>query len=120
VHTKSHRFSLLPSIFLLFIHCLLHHTNSHFNMTSGTYQTSPIAGDAAASSSKVATSTESNTASASSSSNAATQSIAKKKVPMLYEYWKAPAVSEADLTAYHIIDWLPGGVLSSTTAWNFR
>jgi hypothetical protein len=62
---------------------------------------------------------ESNTAFASSSFNAATQSIAKKKVPMLYEYWKAPTVTEADLAAYHAISWLPSGVLSSTIGLEF-
>jgi hypothetical protein len=28
--------------------------------------------------------------------------ITKKKVPMLYEYWKALMVTEADLAAYHV------------------
>jgi hypothetical protein len=88
-------------------------------MTSETNQTSLIANDAATSGSKVTTGAESNTASASSSSNAAMQSIAKKKVPLLYEYWKAPMVIEADLAAYHAISWLPGGVLSSTTNLKF-
>jgi hypothetical protein len=72
VHANSHRFSVLPSFFLLFIQCLLHRTSSHFIMIGGTDQTSPITGDVVASGSKVATSTESSTTSASSSSNAAT------------------------------------------------
>jgi hypothetical protein len=114
VHAKSHRVSVLYSIFMLFIYCLLHRTGSHFIMTGGTGQASPITSDATASGPQAVTGTESNIASVSSSSNAAMQSIAKKKVPMLYEYWKAPTVIAADLAAYHAAGWLPGGVLSST------
>jgi hypothetical protein len=88
-------------------------------MTGETDQTSLIASDVANFNSKASTGVESNTTSASSSSNAARQSIAKKKVPMLYEYWKASTVTEADLTAYHATGWLPDGVLSSTTDLEF-
>jgi hypothetical protein len=62
----------------------------------------------------VASGTESDTAPASSSSNAATQTIVKNVVPMMYEYWKKSMVIEVDLAAYHTVDWLPGGVISST------
>jgi hypothetical protein len=40
VHAKSHHFSLLPSILLLFIHCLLHRTCFHTTMTDETNWTS--------------------------------------------------------------------------------
>jgi hypothetical protein len=43
VHAKSHRFSLLPSHNLLFIHCLLHRTSSYAIMTGETDQASLIA-----------------------------------------------------------------------------
>jgi hypothetical protein len=88
-------------------------------MIGGTDQASPITSDATASGSKAVTGMESNTASAFSSSNVATQSIVKKKVPILYEYWKMLTVTEADLAAYHAAGWLPGGVLSSTTDMEF-
>jgi hypothetical protein len=75
--------------------------------------------DTAASDSKVASGAESDTAPASSSSNAATCTIAKKVVPMLYEYWKKSTVIEVDLAAYHATGWLPGGVLFSTSDLEF-
>jgi hypothetical protein len=119
VYAKSHRFSLLPSNLLLFIQSVVHRTNSYAIMTGETNQASLITSDAAPSDSKAATGMESDTASSSSSSNTTTQTITKKKVPMLYEYWKAPMVTEAYLAAYHIIGWLLGGVLSSTTDLEF-
>jgi hypothetical protein len=73
-------------------------------MTGEIDQTSLIADDVAAFGSKATTGSESSTTFASSSSNADMQSIAKKKVPMLFEYWKAPTVTEVDLTAYHAVD----------------
>jgi hypothetical protein len=45
--------------------------------------------------------------------------MAKKGIPQLYEYRKAPTVTEADLTPFHAIGWLLGGVLSSTTDLEF-
>jgi hypothetical protein len=119
MHAKSHHFSLLPSSLLLFIHCSMHRTNSHATMIGETAQISPIAGDVVGSGSKGASGVESNTASASSSSNVATHTIAKKKVPMLYENWKVPTITEVDLTAYHATGWLLGGMLSSTTDLEF-
>jgi hypothetical protein len=86
LHAKSHHFSLLPSTSPLFVHCLLHSTSSHFIMTGRTDQISPLTGNAAAFGLKAVPSTESNAASASSSFNATTQSIVKKKVPMMFEY----------------------------------
>jgi hypothetical protein len=88
-------------------------------MIGRTDQISPFAGDAIASGSKAVPSTKSNTTSASSPSNAAMQSITKKKVPMPFEYYKAPTVIEPDLATYHATDWLPGGMLSSTTDLEF-
>jgi hypothetical protein len=119
VHVKSHCFSLLPSSLLLLIHYSLHRTSSHATMIGEIIQTSPVTDDTARSGSKGATRAESNTTSTSSSSNAATQTIEKKKVPMMYEYWKAPTVTDVDLTTYHATGWLPGGMLSSTTDLEF-
>jgi hypothetical protein len=45
--------------------------------------------------------------------------MAKKEVPKLFEYWKAPTITEEDLTTYHVISWLPGVVLCSTTPLEF-
>jgi hypothetical protein len=117
VYDKSHRFSLLPSSPLSLIHCSLHRISSDATMPIETIQTTPTTGDAARSGSMGGTRVESNTSS--SSSNVAMQTIAKKKVPMLYEYWKALMITEAGLSAYHISDWLPGGMLSSTTNLEF-
>jgi hypothetical protein len=102
-YTKSHHFSLMPSSLLLLIRCLLHRTSFHHTMTGETDQTSLIISGAFASGSKDVTGTESETASASSSSNVATQTMAKKEVPKLFEYWKAPTTSEKDLAAYHVV-----------------
>jgi hypothetical protein len=116
LHTKSHHFSLLPSIFLLFIHYSLHHTSSHATMTGETDQTSIVIRDVVASNSKGATGTESETASTSYSSNMAIRTMAKKEVPKLYEYWKAPTITEKGLSAYHAVGWLLGVMLYSTTS----
>jgi hypothetical protein len=64
-------------------------------MTGEIDHTSLVAG------SKVVSGAVSNTASTSSSSNTATQTMAKKEVPMLYEYWKASMITRADLATYH-------------------
>jgi hypothetical protein len=47
------------------------------------------------------------------------QSIMEKKGPMLFEYWKAPTVIEADLVVYHAVGWLLGGMISTTTDLEF-
>jgi hypothetical protein len=70
VHARSHRFSLMSSSLLFFIHRSLHHTSFHCSMVGETDQTSLIVGDAAASGSKAVTSMKSNTTAASSSANA--------------------------------------------------
>jgi hypothetical protein len=102
MHAKSHRFSLLSSIFLLFIYCSLHYTTSHTTMTSETGQISIVVGNAAASCSKSAAGMESKVASVSSSSNMSIQSMTKEKVPKLYEYWKASTITDKDLSAFHV------------------
>jgi hypothetical protein len=119
VHTKSHRFSLLPSSLLLFTHCSLHHSTFHRTMAGETDQSSNTAGDAAVSGAKSTTDAESETASASSSSNVVIQTMAKKEVPKLFKYWKALTITEKDLSSYHAIGWLTGVVLYSTTALDF-
>jgi hypothetical protein len=84
-HTKSHRFSLLPSSLLLFSHCSLHRSTFPCNMFGEADQTSNIASDTTMSDSKGAAGVESETASASSSSNVAVLTMAKKEVPKMYE-----------------------------------
>jgi hypothetical protein len=46
--------------------------------------------------------------------------MAKKEVPKLFEYWKAPTITEEDLTAFHGTRGLPGVVLCSTTPLEFQ
>jgi hypothetical protein len=45
---------------------------------------------------------ESEAASTSSSSNIAIQTMTKKEVTKMLEYWKAPTITEKDLSAYHV------------------
>jgi hypothetical protein len=71
VHAKSHRFSLLPSSLLLFIHCSLYHSTFHHTMTGETDQTSNVASDVATSGVRSVAGMESKAASTSSSSNIA-------------------------------------------------
>jgi hypothetical protein len=120
VHANSHHFPLLSSIFLLFIHCSLHRTTLHSTMTDETDQISNAASDTAASDSHSGAAVESKIAFASSSSNVVIWAMAKKEVPKLFEYWKAPIITEEDLTAFHGTRGLPGVVLCSTTPLEFR
>jgi hypothetical protein len=119
VHAMSHRFSLLPSSLLLFTHCSRHHSTFHHTMTSENDQNSNATGDTAMSGAKSAAGAESETASVSSSSNVVIQTMAKKEVPKLFEYWKALTITEKDLSSYHATGWLTGVVLYSTTALDF-
>jgi hypothetical protein len=119
VHGKSHRFSLLPSSLLFFIHCLLHRTSSHHTMIGEIDQTSLVVGGTTAPGSKDATGAEIETASASPSFNVATQTMVKKEVPKLFEYWKVPMTSKKDLAAYHATGCHPCVMLSSTTDLDF-
>jgi hypothetical protein len=101
MHAKSHRFSLLPSSLLLFIHCSLHHSTFHHTMTGETDQTSNVASDVATSGVRSVAHMESEAASTSSSSNIAIQTMTKKEVTKMLEYWKAPTITEKDLLAHH-------------------
>jgi hypothetical protein len=76
----------MPSNLTLFIESVLHCTSSYDIMFGEIDQASLVVSDVVASRSMVVTGVENDTASTSSSSNAATQTIAKKKVPLLYEY----------------------------------
>jgi hypothetical protein len=119
VHAKSHHFSLLSSCLLLFIHCSLHHSTFHCTMTSKTDQTSNVASDVAASGSSNTADAEHEATFASSSSNMVIQTMVKKEVPKLYEYWKAPTTTKKDFSAYYATDWLSGVMICSTTSLNF-
>jgi hypothetical protein len=99
VHIRSHHFSLLPSTFYFLIHYSVHHTHFPYDMVREADKTLLAAGDAVASESKVTSSAESDAASTSSSSNAATQTLIKKDVLKLYEYWKKSMVTKADCAA---------------------
>jgi hypothetical protein len=82
-------------------------------------QTSNVVGDAAASSSWSGATVESEATSLTSSSTMANQTIARKEIPALYEYWKAPMVIDMDISAYHVVDWLPRVLLCSWTTLDF-
>jgi hypothetical protein len=112
VHTKSHSFSLSPSRLCLFINCLLHHTNFPRALASETNQTLLAVGNIIVDDAKAASLAESDVVVASSSSNAATEKMMKKDVPVMTDYWKKSSVTEVDQSAYHSVDWLPGGVES--------
>jgi hypothetical protein len=117
-YDKSHHFSLLPSSLLLFIQCLLHRTSFERTMSGKIDQTSLVTSGTTASVSKVVAGVKSEITFASSSTTA-TQTMAKKEIPKLFEYWNAPTTSEKDLAAYHANGWLAGVVLSSTTDLEF-
>jgi hypothetical protein len=44
---------------------------------------------------------ESEAPSSTSSSTMVDQTMARKDIPPLYEYWKAPTVMDKDITTYH-------------------
>jgi hypothetical protein len=96
VHIRSHHFSLLPSTFYFLIHYSVHHTHFPYDMVGEADKTLLAAGDVVASESKVASGAESDAAPTSSSSNTATQTLAKKDVPKLYEYWKKLTVTNTN------------------------
>jgi hypothetical protein len=81
VHTRSQHFCFL-------VHCSQHRTHFLCVMAAETDHTSLAVGDAAASNSMVASGAERDTVAACSSSNAATQTLVKNAVSMLFEYWK--------------------------------
>jgi hypothetical protein len=101
------------------IHCSLHHTHFSCVMDGETDQTLLVAGDTAAIDDKTVSGVESDTTMTSSSSNAAAEKIVNKDVPMITDYWKNSTVTEVDRAAYHVIDWLAGGVESSITDLEF-
>jgi hypothetical protein len=88
---------------LLFIHFSLQRTTFHSTMVGESDQISNVVSDAADSSSQSGTAAESKDASSTSSSTMANQTIANKAVPLLYEYWKAPTVTDKEITTYHDI-----------------
>jgi hypothetical protein len=104
---------------LLFIHFSLQRTTFHSTMTGESDQISNVVSDAAASISHSGAAAESEAASSTSSSTMADQAIANKEVPLLYQYWKAPTVTDKDISTYHATGWLPGILLCSPTTLDF-
>jgi hypothetical protein len=43
----------------------------------------------------------------------------EKRAPPLYQYWKAPTVTNKDITAYHNTRWLPGVLVCTPTTLDF-
>jgi hypothetical protein len=60
-------------------------------------QSSNLAGEIPA----IAAAMESEDHSMTSSSTMANQTMVKKEIPTLHEYWKAPTVTDEDIVAYH-------------------
>jgi hypothetical protein len=104
---------------LVSIHCSLHRTTFHSTMTGESGQISNVTDDIAASDSQSVAGMESDSASLTSSSTMADQTIAKKKVQLLHQNWKAPMVTDKDISAYHVAGWLLGVLLCSPTTLYF-
>jgi hypothetical protein len=49
----------------------------------------------------------------------ANQTIANKVVKLLYEYWKAPTVTDKEITTYHDVGWLLGALVCTPTTLDF-
>jgi hypothetical protein len=99
VHAKSHQFSLLHLNLFAFIYCLLRLTTFLSTMSGKANQSSNIAGDIPVVSSQSAAGTESEVASSTSSSTMANQTMPRKEIPPLYQYWKVPMVMDIDIIA---------------------
>jgi hypothetical protein len=54
-----------------------------------------------------------------SSSTKVDHAMVKNKILNLYEYWKEPTVDERDITNFHNVRWLPGGILCTPTTLEF-
>jgi hypothetical protein len=70
-------------------------------------QSSNVASEIPTASAESATTVESEPPSSTSSSTMADQAMAKKQIPALHEYWKAPTVIDKDIIAYLDGGWLP-------------
>jgi hypothetical protein len=80
-------------------------------MTGEVDQISNVTGDVTESSSHSDAGTKSEVTSSTYYSTMFDQAIANKAVPLLYQYWKAPMVTDKDISAYHAASWLPGVLL---------
>jgi hypothetical protein len=66
-----------------------------------------------------ATGAGSEATSSTSSSTMANQAMVRKEIPPLYQYWKAPTVTDEDIAAYHEDGWLSGALVCTPTTLNF-
>jgi hypothetical protein len=119
VHAKSHQFSLLHLNLFAFIYCLLRLTTFLSTMSGKANQSSNVVGDIPVVSSQSAAGMESEVASSTSSSTMANQTMPRKEIPPLYQYWKVPMVMDIDIIAYHDIGWLPGVLVCTPTTLDF-
>jgi hypothetical protein len=56
---------------------------------------------------------------ASSSSNVVIKKMAAKTTPSMFDYWKLSSITEDDRSAYHIADWLGGGLESNVPSMEY-
>jgi hypothetical protein len=49
----------------------------------------------------------------------ADQTMVKKQISSLYEYWKAPTVTDKDIVVYNEAGWLPGVLVCTPTTLDF-
>jgi hypothetical protein len=91
--------------FLAFIHCSLPLTTFFLKISSEADQSSnhasKIPNKIPATTADSATAVESEDHLVTSYSTMDDQTMAKKEIPTLHEYWKAPTMTNEDITAYH-------------------
>jgi hypothetical protein len=88
-------------------------------MTCESDQTSNVVGDILVVGGESAARAKMEAPSSTSSSTMANQMIARKEIPLLYEYWKALTVTDKDIAAYHDAIWLPGVLVCNPTTLDF-
>jgi hypothetical protein len=104
IHAKSNQFSLMLHNLFAFVLCSLCHTVFFFNMSSEVGQSSNVADKILAVGTKSAVTVGSKAPSSTSSSNMVDQTMVRKEIPPLYEYWKASTVTDKDIANYYGVD----------------
>jgi hypothetical protein len=119
VHGKSHRFSLLLTKLFVFIHYSVGLTTSYSFMSGEDHQTSNVAGDISVAG--IGSATRAGSEAASTTSLTMTnQTMERKEIPLLYQYWKVPTMTNEDITAYHDVGWLSGVLVCTPLPWIFQ
>jgi hypothetical protein len=119
MQTKSHRLSLLLPNLFTFIHCSLHLTTLFSTMFIKVDQSSNVASDIPVADTESAAEVESEAPSSTSSSTMVDQAMDQKEIPLMYEYWKVPMVTDKDITTYHGAGWLEGVLVCNPSTLDF-